>query len=72
MANLLFFFSALLVSHLCGYASLGQGRRRPLEEANCHVRLQSFLSQFCVVDSRELDCLLSLTSVCKDTRRMLQ
>ena len=36
------FFKAPLVSHPCECASLGQERRRPLEEANCHVRLQSF------------------------------
>ena len=67
------FFSALLVSHPCGCASLGQECRRPLEESSCHVRLQSFLvlRSFCVVSSRELDCLL-FSSVCKDTRQKLQ
>ena len=48
------FFQHCLVSHPCGCASLGQERRRPLEEAKCHVRLQSLFRSFACQSGAQL------------------
>ena len=70
MANFLLLFSTAGQPSLRMRQPWTRATQTSFEEANCHVRLQIF-SQFCVVDSREHDCLF-FNSVCKDTRRKLQ